>query len=57
MYNGQNKYVPYMQQTKRLLNDHRPHLTSQVTDSIPFVSRAYLHDAIQRKVNKNAVKG
>ena len=39
MYNGQNKYVPYMQQTKRSLNDHRPHLTSQVTDSIPFVSR------------------
>ena len=23
MYNGQNEYVPYMQRTKRSLNDHR----------------------------------
>ena len=38
MYNGQNEYVPYMQRIKRLLNDHRTHLTSQVTDRISFVS-------------------
>ena len=36
--NGQNEYVPYMQRTKRSLNDSRTHLTSQVTDCISFVS-------------------
>ena len=38
MYNRQNEYVPYMQRIKRSLNDHRTHLTSQVTDRIYFVS-------------------
>ena len=33
-----NEYVPYMQRTKRSLNDHRTHLTSQVTDNIYFLS-------------------
>ena len=36
--NGQNEYVPYMQRAKRSLNDHRTHLTSQVTDNISFLS-------------------
>ena len=36
--NGQYEYVPYLQRTKRSLNDHRTHLTSPLTDCISFVS-------------------
>ena len=47
MYNGQNEYVPYMQRIKRSLNDHRTHLTSQVTDRI-YTSKEKSTKTLQR---------
>ena len=58
MYNGQNEYVPYMQRTKRSLNDHRTHLTSQVTDSISFVSlvKHLVHNFMMPQKGKSTKK-